>query len=217
MGVYGEHQNYSFGFRASVSSLCRPPKPSVMRVATTSPYGWSGKKQGWSSGGCTVEVSQRSEEIGSLSCLSLGRTRTHQMCVRMEQLKGEPKLQVGDVYTPTDAIVQGLKTLALNETKILAISIAGCSSHVSDVDSEENVEEENLVWVDERAKETWAKYDGYLVEKYGDELSNHPKFDEVLWSRAAGGKNKRKVYGLSCVNDSNAHGRQNPEVVLHLF
>ncbi|KAD1209167.1 hypothetical protein E3N88_43155 [Mikania micrantha] len=57
-----------------------------------------------------------------------------------------------------------------------------------------------------------VKYDGYLVEKYGDERSNHPKFDEVLWSRATGGKNKRKVYGLSCVNDSNAHGRQNPEV-----
>ncbi|KAD4585348.1 hypothetical protein E3N88_22949 [Mikania micrantha] len=90
--------------------------------------------------------------------------------------------------------------------------LSSSSSHVSDVDSEENIEEDNLVWVDERAKETWAKYDGYLVEKYGDERSNHPKFDEVLWSRAAGGKNKRKVYGLSCVNDSNAHGRQNHEV-----
>ncbi|KAD4385297.1 hypothetical protein E3N88_25465 [Mikania micrantha] len=90
--------------------------------------------------------------------------------------------------------------------------LSSSSSHVSDVDSEENIEEENLVWVDERAKETWAKYDGYLVEKYGDERSNHPKFDEVLWSRAAGGKNKRKVYGLSCVNDSNEHGRHNPEV-----
>ncbi|KAL8205380.1 hypothetical protein R6Q57_008931 [Mikania cordata] len=54
--------------------------------------------------------------------------------------------------------------------------------HVSDVDSEENIEEENLVWVDESAKETWVKYDGYLVEKYGNERSNHPKFDEVLWS-----------------------------------
>ncbi|KAL8205318.1 hypothetical protein R6Q57_008869 [Mikania cordata] len=49
-----------------------------------------------------------------------------------------------------------------------------------------------------------VKYDGYLVEKYGDECSNHPKYDEVLWSRAAGGKNKRKVYGLSCINDLNA-------------
>ncbi|KAD6454699.1 hypothetical protein E3N88_09405 [Mikania micrantha] len=77
--------------------------------------------------------------------------------------------------------------------------LSSSSSHVSDVDSEENIEEENLVWVDERANETWAKYDGYLVEKYGDERSNHPKFDEVLWSRATGGKNKRKVYGLSCV------------------
>ncbi|KAL8259130.1 hypothetical protein R6Q59_027083 [Mikania micrantha] len=56
-----------------------------------------------------------------------------------------------------------------------------------------------------------VKYYGYLVEKYGDERSNHPKFDEVLWSRAAGGNNKRKVYVLSCVNDLNAHGRWNPE------
>ncbi|KAL8244326.1 hypothetical protein R6Q59_010584 [Mikania micrantha] len=33
--------------------------------------------------------------------------------------------------------------------------LSSSSSHVSDVDSEENIEEENLVWVDERAKETW--------------------------------------------------------------
>ncbi|KAD3642039.1 hypothetical protein E3N88_31263 [Mikania micrantha] len=59
--------------------------------------------------------------------------------------------------------------------------LSSVSSHVSDVDSEENIEEENLVWVDERANETWAKYDGYLVEKYEDERSNHSKFDEVLW------------------------------------
>ncbi|KAL8239424.1 hypothetical protein R6Q59_015991 [Mikania micrantha] len=89
--------------------------------------------------------------------------------------------------------------------------LSSSSSHVSDVDPKENIEEENLEWVDESAKETWVKYDGYLVEKYGDEHGNHPKFDEVLWSRAAGSKNKRKVYGLSCVNDSNAHGRQNPK------
>ncbi|KAL8258567.1 hypothetical protein R6Q59_026520 [Mikania micrantha] len=72
-----------------------------------------------------------------------------------------------------------------------------CSSLVLDVDSEENIEEENPVWVDDRAKETWDKYDGYLVEKCGDERSKHPKFDEDLWSRAASGKNKGKVYGLS--------------------
>ncbi|KAD6454074.1 hypothetical protein E3N88_08780 [Mikania micrantha] len=65
--------------------------------------------------------------------------------------------------------------------------LSSSSSHVSDVDSEENIKEENLVWVDERAKETWVKYDGYLVEKYGNERSNHPKFDEVSWSRAVGG------------------------------
>ncbi|KAL8216110.1 hypothetical protein R6Q57_022947 [Mikania cordata] len=46
-----------------------------------------------------------------------------------------------------------------------------------------------------------------------DERNNHPKFDEVMWSRAADGMNKRKVYGLSCVNDSNAHDRQNPKEI----
>ncbi|XVF35237.1 hypothetical protein REPUB_Repub18cG0128200 [Reevesia pubescens] len=35
----------------------------------------------------------------------------------------EPKWQVGDVYTPADAIAQGLKTLALNETKVLSRTI----------------------------------------------------------------------------------------------
>ncbi|KAL8209252.1 hypothetical protein R6Q57_008664 [Mikania cordata] len=88
-----------------------------------------------------------------------------------------------------------------------------CSSLlVSDVDSEENIEEENLVWVDDRGEETWDKYDGYLVEKYGDERGKRPKFDKDLWSRAAGSKNKGKVYGLSSVNDSKTLGRKDPEV-----
>ncbi|KAL8234581.1 hypothetical protein R6Q59_020681 [Mikania micrantha] len=39
-----------------------------------------------------------------------------------------------------------------------------------------------------------VKYDGYLVEKYGDERSNHPKFDEVFIG-----------------NDLNAPGKQDPE------
>ncbi|KAL8249601.1 hypothetical protein R6Q59_006469 [Mikania micrantha] len=85
------------------------------------------------------------------------------------------------------------------------------SSQVTDVDSEDNVEEENLVWVDDRAKETWDKYDEYLVEKYGDERINHPKFDEDLWSRAAGSKYKGKVYGLSNSSDPSAHGRKDAE------
>ncbi|KAI7753805.1 hypothetical protein M8C21_003187, partial [Ambrosia artemisiifolia] len=54
--------------------------------------------------------------------------------------------------------------------------------------------EENLVWVDDRAEETWFKYDGYLVKKYREERSKHPKFEKDLWS--SGGKNRRKVYGL---------------------
>ncbi|KAD6454854.1 hypothetical protein E3N88_09560 [Mikania micrantha] len=57
-----------------------------------------------------------------------------------------------------------------------------------------------------------VKYDGYLVEKYGDERSNHPKFDEVLLSRVAGSNNKGNVYGLSIGNDLNAPGKQDLEV-----
>lgn len=30
----------------------------------------------------------------------------------------EPKWQVGNVYTPADAVAQGLKTLSLNETRV---------------------------------------------------------------------------------------------------
>ncbi|KAL4565179.1 hypothetical protein LXL04_029264 [Taraxacum kok-saghyz] len=36
----------------------------------------------------------------------------------------EPKLQVGDVYTPVDAIAQVVRNLSLNETKILATTIS---------------------------------------------------------------------------------------------
>ncbi|KAJ4708885.1 Eukaryotic initiation factor 4F subunit p150 [Melia azedarach] len=41
----------------------------------------------------------------------------------------EPKWQVGDLYTPADAVAQGLKTLSLNEIKILSKTISdwfGC-------------------------------------------------------------------------------------------
>lgn len=44
----------------------------------------------------------------------------------------EPKLQAGDVYTPADAIAQGLKTLSLNETKILARTIADWFSSINE-------------------------------------------------------------------------------------
>ncbi|KAI7752973.1 hypothetical protein M8C21_026714 [Ambrosia artemisiifolia] len=43
----------------------------------------------------------------------------------------EPKLQVGEVYTPADAIAQGLKNLSLNETKIMARTIVDWFSSIS--------------------------------------------------------------------------------------
>ncbi|KAI3775723.1 hypothetical protein L1987_45474 [Smallanthus sonchifolius] len=54
---------------------------------------------------------------------------------------------------------------------------------------------------DERSHETWKTYEGYLEEKYGNDASKHPEFDSDLWSRAVGGKNKGKIYGLSNVGD----------------
>ncbi|MFS7889503.1 hypothetical protein Hanom_Chr00s000004g01607751 [Helianthus anomalus] len=88
---------------------------------------------------------------------------------------------------------------------------SGSSSLVSDVDSEGNIREENLVWVDDRAEETWARYEEYLVEKYKDEP---PKFDQDLWKQAAGGMKKGKVYGLGIVTDPYVHGKQDPKVCL---
>ncbi|KAI7733983.1 hypothetical protein M8C21_032136, partial [Ambrosia artemisiifolia] len=74
------------------------------------------------------------------------------------------------------------------------------SSLLLDVDSEGDVQAENLVLVDDRAEETW---------NYGKEHSKHPKFDEDLWSRAVG-KNKGKVYGLGSVSDPCVHDREDP-------
>ncbi|KAI3712515.1 hypothetical protein L1987_71073 [Smallanthus sonchifolius] len=42
---------------------------------------------------------------------------------------------------------------------------------VEDVDLEGDIQEENLNWVDDRAPKTLAKYEGYLVKKYGKEHS----------------------------------------------
>ncbi|KAI3704674.1 hypothetical protein L1987_74901 [Smallanthus sonchifolius] len=83
---------------------------------------------------------------------------------------------------------------------------------LEDIDLEGDIQEENLNWVDDRAPETLAKYEGYLVKKYGKEHSKHPKLDRELWSRAAGGKMKGKVYGLSNDCDPYVNGRQNAEI-----
>ncbi|KAL8241535.1 hypothetical protein R6Q59_014889 [Mikania micrantha] len=90
--------------------------------------------------------------------------------------------------------------------------LACSSSAVSSVDSEENIEEENLIWVDDRAGETWAAYEAFVVKKYGNDCSKHPKFDQDLWTQAAGGKNRGKVYGLPNVSDPCVHDRDRPEI-----
>ncbi|KAF5820628.1 hypothetical protein HanXRQr2_Chr01g0004341 [Helianthus annuus] len=62
-----------------------------------------------------------------------------------------------------------------------------------------------------------VKYEGYLLEKYGEESSQHRELDKELWYEASGGKKRGKVYGLSNVkNDFNVqhHGKQGQEVCL---
>ncbi|XP_035838044.1 uncharacterized protein LOC118485728 [Helianthus annuus] len=60
-----------------------------------------------------------------------------------------------------------------------------------------------------------VKYEGYLLEKYGEESSQHRELDKELWYEASGGKKRGKVYGLSNVkNDFNVqhHGKQGQEI-----
>ncbi|KAF5819060.1 hypothetical protein HanXRQr2_Chr02g0073341 [Helianthus annuus] len=60
-----------------------------------------------------------------------------------------------------------------------------------------------------------VKYEGLLLEKYGEESSQHRELDKELWYRAAGGKKRGKVYGLSNLkNDFNVqhHGKQDQEI-----
>ncbi|KAL8258996.1 hypothetical protein R6Q59_026949 [Mikania micrantha] len=75
---------------------------------------------------------------------------------------------------------------------------------IDDLDLEEDVQQQKDEWVDQRSYDTVEIYKGYLVEKYGEDDSQHPRFDEPLWSRASqatGGKNKGKLYGLSNISD----------------
>ncbi|MFS7889787.1 hypothetical protein Hanom_Chr00s000005g01611151 [Helianthus anomalus] len=71
-----------------------------------------------------------------------------------------------------------------------------CSSSVvenvdlEDVDLEGNVQEKKSAWVDDRAHETLLKYEGYLLEKYGEESSQHRELDKEVWYRASGGKKR---------------------------
>lgn len=44
----------------------------------------------------------------------------------------EPRWQVGQLYTPADAVAQGLKSLSLNETRILARTVSDWFSRFED-------------------------------------------------------------------------------------
>ncbi|KAJ0741524.1 hypothetical protein HanOQP8_Chr06g0229031 [Helianthus annuus] len=85
---------------------------------------------------------------------------------------------------------------------------------LEDNELEGNLQEKKLAWVDDRAQETLEKYEGYLMEKYGEDCIQQSIFDQGLWFRAAGGKKKGKVYGLSNFSDPYVRDREDHEVCL---
>lgn len=74
----------------------------------------------------TIDETDLLEETMKPRVMSIGGT------LEKVQLSGnhltpciqDPKWQVGDLYTPVDAIAQGLKTASLNDTKVLAQTIS---------------------------------------------------------------------------------------------
>ncbi|KAD1878831.1 hypothetical protein E3N88_42172 [Mikania micrantha] len=73
---------------------------------------------------------------------------------------------------------------------------------IDDLDLEEDVQQQKDEWVDQRSYDTFEIYKGYLVEKYGEDDSQHPRFDEPLWSR---------TQSTSC-DSSCGHERQDSEI-----
>ncbi|KAD5803604.1 hypothetical protein E3N88_14964 [Mikania micrantha] len=51
--------------------------------------------------------------------------------------------------------------------------------------------QDNVEWVDAKAKESFKSYQKYVMEKYGDNTSKHPLFDHDTWIQA--GKKKGQV------------------------
>lgn len=59
-----------------------------------------------------------------LSSLSINISGFNQLNLVLISSCQEPKWQAGYLYTPADAIAQGLKTLSLNETRVLSRTIS---------------------------------------------------------------------------------------------
>ncbi|XP_035835908.1 uncharacterized protein LOC118484118 [Helianthus annuus] len=56
-------------------------------------------------------------------------------------------------------------------------------------------------WVDSRAENSLKSYKKYVKDKYGDDASKRPLFDEDSWIQAGGGKKKGRIYGFNDIND----------------
>ncbi|MFS7971592.1 hypothetical protein Hanom_Chr09g00834681 [Helianthus anomalus] len=82
---------------------------------------------------------------------------------------------------------------------------------LEDNELEGNLQEKKLAWVEDRAQET-LKYEGYLMEKYGEDCIQQSIFDQSLWFQAAKGKKKGKVYGLSNFSDPYVCDREDHEI-----
>ncbi|KAI7751223.1 hypothetical protein M8C21_021292 [Ambrosia artemisiifolia] len=93
-----------------------------------------------------------------------------------------------------------LQTHAKKGSRPLDI-LSGCSRLLEngsrEVDGvEESIQEHNVTWVDTRAGEAYSTYNEYIIKKYGEDTSLHPKIDMDLWSQTTGGKKRVDCMGL---------------------
>ncbi|KAL8259095.1 hypothetical protein R6Q59_027048 [Mikania micrantha] len=80
--------------------------------------------------------------------------------------------------------------------------LAGHSKSVTDGSGEvngveETVQEQNVTWVDSRARESYETYKEYVQEKNAEDDNLDSEFDLDLWLRTTGGKKKGRLYGSS--------------------
>ncbi|KAL8236673.1 hypothetical protein R6Q59_017754 [Mikania micrantha] len=74
-------------------------------------------------------------------------------------------------------------------------SVKDGSGEANDV--EETVQEQNVTWVDSRARESYETYKEYVKEKNAEDDYSDSEFDLDLWLRTTGGKKKGRLYGSS--------------------
>ncbi|KAL8257121.1 hypothetical protein R6Q59_029162 [Mikania micrantha] len=84
----------------------------------------------------------------------------------------------------------GKHTLGSQTYVTLKLKADEATEEFEDINLQENVE-----WVDARAKESFKSYQKYVMEKYGDNTSKHPLFDLDTWVQAS--KKKGRLFDIS--------------------